>query len=583
MAFTATELQLISDGTASDPSLHFRSSRTTGVYTPTIGELCLTASGVGTFTVKTGSAGAILEVGVLQVPDGTAALPSYTFTSDSDSGVYKSGTDQIGITAGGVQVMHFDSIGVSLASGYIDAPAGSEGAPTYTFTGDVDTGIYAPTGDDLSFSTGGTRRLLLDNLGMTLASGAIIDTDGGALTLQTAGGVGVLVTDDPVIALGIATKQYVDAIASGLNLKASCRLATTTILAAVGSGNIITATALGALFVDSVPTVIGDRILVKDDITGPNKAYNGIFTVTAVGDGSNEFVLTRATDADSDAELTAGTFTFIAEGTDNADIGYVLTTNDPITVNTTLLTFSQFTTQGGDIVGPGTSTQDAFMRWDNATGTLAQDSANVTMDDAGELTFTEGTTALRGIVYPDSLADAFHFKDTSSTLMTFNSNTDQVLFPTGIISLSNASTAVNSIRLVDNLSDSLSIEIESGTKFLKFDTTNTVEVLAVGTATTFAGGITYASSTIATNTALDSTHYLVRADTSGGNIALTLPAIASHNGRQYKIYKSAAANTLSIDPNASENIDGVSTTLLLTAQYDHITLICNSTDGWFTM
>ena len=107
-------------------------------------------------------------------------------------------------------------------------------------------------------------------------------------------------------------------------------------------------------------------------------------------------------------------------------------------------------------------------------------------------------------------------------------------------------------------------------------------MLTVGAATSFSNGITYASESIATSTNLDSSHYLVRADTSGGSITLTLPAIASNDGRQYKIFKSSAANNLSIDPNGSENIDGNSTTLVLTSQYDHISLICNSTDGWFT-
>jgi len=583
MAFAVPELQVVSNGAAATPSFHFNSSLTTGFYVPTTGELCLSASGVGTLTIKASSAGAVLEVGVLQVPNGTNSLPSLTFGTDPNTGVYRAGADQVGITAGASQVMHFDSVGVSLATGFMDAPVGSASAPTYTFTGDVNTGMYASAGDNLEFTTGGTRRLLLDSTGAKFASAATLDTDGSSLTLQANGGVGVLLSGDPTIALGVATKQYVDAVATGLDLKDSVRGATTAVLTATRSGDVITETGFGAFAVDGLTWVALDRVLVKDDITAGDQISNGIYEVTTVGDGSTSFVLTRTTDANTDAEVNAGMFTFVEEGTANADIGYVLTTNNPITLNTTALAFAQFTSQGGNVAGPGSSTVDAFVRWNNTTGTLIQDSSAITMDDAGELTFTEGTTALRGIVYPDSLADAFHFKDASATLMTFNSSSDQVLFPTGVMSLSNGSTATNSILLVDNLSDSLSMEISGGTKLITFITSNSAEAVAIGAAATFAAGITYASATISASTTLDASNYLVRCDTSGGSVTLTLPAKASHDGRQYKIYKSSGLNSMIIDPNSAETIDGGSASLTFTNIHDHITLICNATDGWFTM
>ena len=61
--------------------------------------------------------------------------------------------------------------------------------------------------------------------------------------------------------------------------------------------------------------------------------------------------MTRATDADADAEVTAGLFTFVEEGTTNADNGYVLTTNDSITVGSTSLTFTQFSGAGQIVAG----------------------------------------------------------------------------------------------------------------------------------------------------------------------------------------------------------------------------------------
>lgn len=104
--------------------------------------------------------------------------------------------------------------------------------------------------------------------------------------------------------------------------------------------NVITATANGALpQIDGVTLAGGDRLLLKNGAAG---ADNGIYTVTQLGDGSNPFILTRAADADTSAEVTAGMYLFVTEGSTYADTAWVLSTNDPITLNTTALTFTQF-------------------------------------------------------------------------------------------------------------------------------------------------------------------------------------------------------------------------------------------------
>lgn len=86
----------------------------------------------------------------------------------------------------------------------------------------------------------------------------------------------------------------------------------------------------GEQTIDGVLTS-GTRILVKDQ-TLP--AENGIY-VTAAG------AWTRATDADSDAEVTNGMSCLVTGGTLNARKMYVLTTADPITLGVTALTFAQ--------------------------------------------------------------------------------------------------------------------------------------------------------------------------------------------------------------------------------------------------
>jgi phage-related tail fiber protein len=129
-----------------------------------------------------------------------------------------------------------------------------------------------------------------------------------------------------------ANKAYVDAARSGLDVKGSVRVATT--------ANI---TLSGTQTVDGVLLIAGDRVLVKNQSTA---STNGIYVVAAGA-------WARSDDADTDVEVTAGMFTFVEEGTTNPDTGWVLTTNNPIVVGTTSLTFTQFSGAGSIIAGDG--------------------------------------------------------------------------------------------------------------------------------------------------------------------------------------------------------------------------------------
>ena len=133
-----------------------------------------------------------------------------------------------------------------------------------------------------------------------------------------------------------ATKAYVDASRAGLDVKQSVRVASTIFDVLLPLSGLQT--------VDGVSLVAGDRILVKNLDATPSQ--NGIYVVSS---GS----WSRATDADSSAEVTAGMFVFVSEGTTNADSGWVLTTNDTITLGSTALAFAQFSGAGQIVAGDG--------------------------------------------------------------------------------------------------------------------------------------------------------------------------------------------------------------------------------------
>lgn len=136
----------------------------------------------------------------------------------------------------------------------------------------------------------------------------------------------------PTAPTDAATKSYVDAARAGLDVKDSVRVAT--------AENI---TLSGLQTIDGVLLQAGDRVLVKNQISAAN---NGLYAA-AVGTWS------RTTDANSSANVTAGLFVFVEEGNENADSGWVLSTNQTITLGTTPLSFAQFSGAGQITAGAG--------------------------------------------------------------------------------------------------------------------------------------------------------------------------------------------------------------------------------------
>ena len=249
---------------------------------------------------------------------------------------------------------------------FLAAPNGSNGAATFRAMVAADVPSLAHT--KISDFDTGVRTNRLDQ--MAAPTGSV------SLKSQT-----ITNLSDPVNTQDAATRGFVEATAQGLDVKDSCVAATT--------GNITISTALNnGDTLDGVTLSTNDRVLVKDQNTS---SENGIYVV-----GSSP---ARADDlaAGSDA---AGMFTFVEQGTVNADNGFVCTSNKgSAVVGTNNLTYAQFSGAGQITAGDGLDKSGNTLSVDlKANGGLVIESTEIAIDlAASSITGTLPVTKLTSL------------------------------------------------------------------------------------------------------------------------------------------------------------------------------------------
>jgi hypothetical protein len=235
----------------------------------------------------------------------------------------------------------------------------------------------------------------------------------GGTSLTPAGLTSVTVTQDPVAALDLATKQYVDSLASsGIHFhepvyvespdSAGNLNATYNQPGGAGDGVGATLTNAGtqvALTIDGVLMTVGKRVLIYNQT---NAAQNGVYTVTVVGNGSTNWVLTRATDADtyspfSPDALGQGDAFFVQAGLTGIGETYICNTVGVITFGTTPITFAQISSAQVYSAGTGlTLTGTQFSISNTAVTAASYGSASAvgtfTVNAQGQLTAASNTT-----------------------------------------------------------------------------------------------------------------------------------------------------------------------------------------------
>ena len=338
------------------------STATTGTGTLTLGAAVtgfqtLAAAGV----VDTNVVRYTIEDGTdWEIGSGTYSAGTLTRVLDESSTgslLNLSGSAVVFVTAAGEDFLQPDSIGVTV-QGYSSVLANTTASFTTADESKLD-GIEA--GADVTDATN------------VAAAGALMRT-GGTMTGS------LVLAADPTASLQAATKSYVDTIAAaGIHYHLPVRaevignMTATYNNGTAGVGATLTNAGTQAAFVaDGVSLDVADRVLVYEQT---DATQNGVYVVTTVGDGSTNWVLTRADDADTYAPsdpdtLGEGDAFFVKEGDTAAGELYVCNTTGTITFGTTDITFIQIAATAVYTAGTGLDLTGTVFSIDNTVATL---------------------------------------------------------------------------------------------------------------------------------------------------------------------------------------------------------------------
>ena len=315
----------------------------------------------------------------------------------------------------------------------------------------------------------------------------------------------------------IANKGYVDSVAQGLDVKASCVYSTTANITLSGLG-----TQGGGDWTSSLTA--GDRILVKNQ---SSSQFNGIYVASST-------TWARSSDMNTWAEVPSA-FTFIESGTTLADTGWVCTANQGGTIDVTAIPWSQFSGAGSYFAGTGlTLTGNTFSITNTGVTASAYGSASqvgtFTVNAQGQLTLAGSTSiAIAATQITSGTIDTSRISGSYTGITGVGTLTNLSVTNTITGSISgNAATATSATNLANGTVGAIPYQTgSSATAFLSAGTNGQVLTLASGipswatpttgtvtsVAQTFTGGIiSVGGSPITTS----GTFALTVAGTSGG-------------------------------------------------------------------
>jgi hypothetical protein len=328
-------------------------------------------------------------IGTIGGTQTTLARTTILSSSNSNSAVnWGVGTKNIFLTYPAEKAVYED------ASGNVDVPN------DLTVGGTVDGVDIAARDADLTTTTN-TANAALPKAGGTMTGNLVLDAD-------------------PTASLQAATKQYVDTIAAAgihyhtpARVEAPANLPSTYDNGTSGVGATLTNSGTQvAIVIDGIALSSSDRVLVYQQ-TDP--AHNGVYTVTTVGSVSTNWVLTRATDADSYAPsdpdaLGQGDAFFISAGDTGAGETYVMTTVGTITFGTTGIVFTQISATAIYSAGAGLTLTGQEFSLNTPVASATALATGRTIGMTGDVVWTSaafdgsGNVTGTATIQPDSVA-----------------------------------------------------------------------------------------------------------------------------------------------------------------------------------
>lgn len=186
--------QLGGDGTATAPTYSFSGDSNTGMYhTVTADVIGFSSGGTKILHIAPTEVEATVPV---RIPDGSAGTPALAFDAATSTGIYSAGTNILGISAGGSGVLLASSTSVTSTLPVRGPDSATASAPAFAFGTDTNTGIYNVADNTLGISAGGTLRASFSSAGV-VASVPITTsstTDSSSVStgsIITSGGVGI--------------------------------------------------------------------------------------------------------------------------------------------------------------------------------------------------------------------------------------------------------------------------------------------------------------------------------------------------------------------------------------------------------
>jgi hypothetical protein len=160
-------------GSNTAPGIAFDGDPNTGIYSPGADQVAVTTGGTQRLLID--SSGAVTIAGDLTVNGTTTNINTTNLVIEDKNIILGDVTTPTDVTAdgGGITlkgttdktINWVDSTDAWTSSERFSYPLGSAAAPTLTFTGDANTGIYSPGADQVAISTNGTGRLFVDSSG----------------------------------------------------------------------------------------------------------------------------------------------------------------------------------------------------------------------------------------------------------------------------------------------------------------------------------------------------------------------------------------------------------------------------------